>query len=57
LDGKYQVLRSTTSIVETTFNQHFLRTLAAHVLKMPGYAFKETYGLVGGWEIFVRRLS
>ncbi len=54
LTGEYQVLRSTPSIVETTFRQHFLRTLAAHVLKMPGYVFKETYGLVGGWEVFIR---
>jgi len=54
LDGAYQVIRSTPSIVETSFSQHFLRTLAAHVLKMPGYVFKETYGLVGGWEVFIR---
>lgn len=57
LDGEYQVLRSTPSIVETSFRQHFLRSLAAHVLKMPGYVFKETYGLVGGWEVFIRRHS
>ena len=55
LDGEYQMLRSTPSIVETSFGQHFLRTLAACVLKIPGYVFKENYGLVGGWEVFIRR--
>lgn len=57
LDGEYQVLRSTPSIVETSFKQHFMRTLTAHILKMPGYIFKETYGLVGGWEVFFHRHS
>lgn len=57
LEGEFNVLRSTPSIVETSFRQHFLRTLVAHVLKMPGYVFKETYGLVGGWEVFIRRHS
>lgn len=57
LEGEFSVFRSTPSIVETTFKQHFLRTLIAHTLKLPGYAFKETYGLVGGWEVFIRRSS
>jgi 2-polyprenyl-3-methyl-5-hydroxy-6-metoxy-1,4-benzoquinol methylase len=57
LDGEYQVLRSTPSIVETSFRQHFLRSFVAHVLKIPGYVFKETYGLVGGWEVFIQRHS
>jgi 2-polyprenyl-3-methyl-5-hydroxy-6-metoxy-1,4-benzoquinol methylase len=56
-EEKFQILRSTPSIVETSFNQHFLRTLAAHILKAPGYVFKESYGLVGGWEVFIRRRS
>jgi len=57
IEGKYLPIRSTPSIVETTFAQHFLRTLVAHVLKVPGYVFKESYGLVGGWEIFIVRTS
>jgi 2-polyprenyl-3-methyl-5-hydroxy-6-metoxy-1,4-benzoquinol methylase len=57
LEGEFNLLRSTPSIVETSFRQHFWRSLAAHLLKVPGYAFKETYGLVGGWEIFLRRHS
>lgn len=57
LEGEFRVIRSTPSIVETTFKQHFLRTLIAHTLKLPGYAFKEAYGLVGGWEVFIRRNS
>ncbi len=57
LVGVYQAIRSTPSIVETSFGQHFLRTLAAHILKAPGYVFKESYGLVGGWEVFIKRIS
>ena len=57
LYGEFQVLRSTPSIVETSFRQHFLRTFAAYALKMPGYVFKENYGLVGGWEVFIHRHS
>ena len=56
-DGEYQIIRSTPSLVETSFQQHFLRTLAAYTLKVPGYFFKQSYGLVGGWEVFIRRLS
>lgn len=56
LAGKYRIVRSTPSIVETSFGQHFLRTLVAHILKMPGYVFKESYGLVGGWEVFIQRI-
>lgn len=55
VEGKFSLFRSTPSIVETTFRQHFLRTLIAHTLKIPGYIFKESYGLVGGWEVFVLR--
>lgn len=55
LEGEFHVLRSTPSIVETSFREHFLRTFAAYVLKIPGYVFKENYGFVGGWEIFIRR--
>lgn len=53
--GQYRIVRSTPSIVETSFREHFCRTLAAHLLKAPGYVFKESYGLVGGWEIFIQR--
>lgn len=55
LEEQYYILRSTPSIVETSFRQHFVRTLAAHILKIPGYVLKESYGLVGGWEVFIRR--
>ncbi|WP_206954318.1 class I SAM-dependent methyltransferase [Trinickia acidisoli] len=55
--GRFQVLRSTPSIVETSIKRHFTRTLAAHILKIPGYILKESYGFVGGWEIIIRRHS
>jgi 2-polyprenyl-3-methyl-5-hydroxy-6-metoxy-1,4-benzoquinol methylase len=55
IEGEFYLLRSTPSIVETTFKEHFLRTTIAYILKMPGYLFKESYGLVGGWEVFLQR--
>jgi len=57
IEGEFEMTRSTPSIVETSFDQHFVRTLAAYTLKIPGYVFKENYGLVGGWEVFIRRLA
>ena len=54
-EGQFCILRSTPSIVETSFRQHFFRTLMAHLLKAPGYLFKESYRFVGGWEIFIQR--
>lgn len=56
-DGEYRIIRSTPSLVETVFSQHFLRTTAAYLLKMPWYLLKENYGMVGGWEIFIRRTA
>ena len=57
LAGGFDVQRSTPSIVETSFKENFLRSLAAHVLKILGYVFKESYGFVGGWEVFISRKS
>lgn len=51
----YRLLKSQPSIVETSLSNNFLRSIAAHVLKAPGYFFKESYGLVGGWEVFIQR--
>lgn len=53
--GDFQVLKSRPSIVETTLNKHFLKTVAAYTLKAPWYLFGRSYGLVGGWEVFVRK--
>jgi len=51
----FQVVGSHPSIVETTFSRHFTRTLASRLLKAPWYILGRYYGLVGGWEIFVKR--
>ncbi|PKK88281.1 MAG: hypothetical protein CVV64_19485 [Candidatus Wallbacteria bacterium HGW-Wallbacteria-1] len=53
--GRFRVIKSKPSIVETTFRGHFLRTLAACVLKTPWYLLGSRYQLVGGWEILVRK--
>ncbi|MGD9107083.1 MAG: methyltransferase domain-containing protein [Desulfobacterales bacterium] len=53
--GGFQILQSRPSIVETTFRKHFLRTVAAHLLKAPWYLLGKSYKFVGGWEIFVQK--
>ncbi|MEK7269836.1 MAG: methyltransferase domain-containing protein [Planctomycetota bacterium] len=55
--GEFQLLRSRPSIVETTFGRRFLRTAAAYAFKAPWYVLGKSYGLVGGWEVFVRKTS
>lgn len=57
VEGSFEIVRSSPSLVETSFDQHFARTLAAYALKVPGYVFSESYGFVGGWEIFIKRTS
>lgn len=57
LEGNYSIIKTNPSIVETSLDRNFFRTLVAYVLKIPGYLFKESYGLVGGWEIFIGRIS
>lgn len=51
----FQLLVSRPSIVETSFNTHFFRTLAAHLFKAPWYAIGRHYKLVGGWEAFIKK--
>lgn len=53
--GAFRILRSNPSIVETTFKDHFLKTVAAHALKAPWYLIGRSYKLVGGWEVFVQK--
>ncbi len=61
LDAELVVSRP--SIVETTLRQDPLRTLAAHLLKLPSHAevrlrgpnvVRPLWGLVGGWEVFLK---
>lgn len=53
--GMFRLEASRPSIVETTLDLHFGRTLAAHLLKAPWRLFGKRWGLVGGWEVMVRR--
>ena len=53
--GTFRILRSRPSIVETSFREHFLKTLAAYSLKSPWYLIGRSYKLVGGWEIFAQK--
>jgi len=51
----FTVIRSRPSIVETTFRLHFLRTLAAYVVKSPWWLLRSGYPFVGGWEVLAKR--
>ena len=53
--GRFDVLHSNPSIVESTVRNRPCLTLAAHLLKAPWHVLGRHYGLVGGWEIFARK--
>ncbi len=50
-----RVTHSATSFVETSFRQAPLRTLAAHVLKLPSRLIGVRWPWVGGWEAVLTR--
>jgi len=51
----FEVLESRPSLVETTFAIHPLRTMAAYLLKAPWRLLGNSWGLIGGWEVFFRK--
>ena len=51
----FEILASQPSIVETSFGDHFLRTLVAYSMKAPWRILGSRYRLVGGWEVFKMR--
>lgn len=55
LEGAFDVMDARPSPVETTMRSHPMRTIAAHLLKMPWRLLGRSWGFVGGWEIFIRR--
>jgi SAM-dependent methyltransferase len=52
LHHKFEIIISQPSIVETSFKNHFVRTLSAYTLKLPWYLIGNHYKMVGGWEVF-----
>ncbi len=54
---KLSTVSSTTSIVESTFDRHFMRTLIAMMMKAPSKILRNHYNLVGGWEVFLKRID
>lgn len=55
IPGKYKIILSKPSLVETSISKNFLRTSLAYLLKMPWYTFRNNYRYVGGWEIFIQK--
>jgi SAM-dependent methyltransferase len=56
-DSALELVSSAPSLVETTLSKHFLRTIAAHLMKAPSHLLGRLWPFVGGWEVFVRRRS
>ncbi|WP_269630024.1 class I SAM-dependent methyltransferase [Pelomonas sp. BJYL3] len=54
-EGTFRMLQSQPSIVETSFGENFLKTLAAYSLKAPWHLLGRSYKLVGGWEVLVEK--
>lgn len=52
IPGKYIVLKSQPSLVETSLKQHFTRTIIAYLFKNIWFLFR-FWKVVGGWEIFI----
>ncbi len=55
LQDQFEILISRPSMVETSFRQSPLRTLIAYCMKAPWFLLGNRWGLVGGWEVFIRR--
>jgi len=55
LQDQFEILISRPSVVESSFRQSPLRTLIAYALKAPWFLLGNRWGLVGGWEVFIRR--
>jgi SAM-dependent methyltransferase len=53
--GSFRLIKSRPSIVESSLHDHFFRAVASALLKSPWHVFGESYGLVGGWEVFIQR--
>jgi SAM-dependent methyltransferase len=60
--NQFEILRSSPGIVETTLSGHPVQTLVSYLCKFPWYALHWLhldkfikYGIVGGWEIVVRK--
>lgn len=52
-DFNLKISKSRPSIVETSFDQNFIKALLGHIFKFPWYFLRNFYGYVGGWEIFI----
>lgn len=55
LEDPIAVLDARPAIVETTFGNHPLRTIAAYLLKAPWHVLGRSYRWIGGFEVFLRR--
>lgn len=55
IPGKYKILLSRPSLIETTFKKNFIRTSLAYLIKMPWYILKNNYRFIGGCEIFIQK--
>ncbi len=55
MGSEFEIVKSRPTLSEGTLDKHLLSALAARALKAPWRLLGERYGLVGGWEVFIRR--
>jgi 2-polyprenyl-3-methyl-5-hydroxy-6-metoxy-1,4-benzoquinol methylase len=55
LTADFELIRSRTSLVESSLRRNPLRTAIAFIMKIPSYILPHSYPFVGGWEVFIRR--
>ena len=56
ISGQYKIIKSRPSIVESSFNKDFIRTLISTTFKAIWYPFR-FWKFVGGWEIFIKKVD
>jgi len=52
----FHLVRSTPSIVETSFRLSPVVATLSHLLKAPWWVLRQHWGYVGGWEVVVKRI-
>ena len=55
ISSDFYLEKSGTSLVESSLRKRPLRTMTAHLLKIPSFILKNHYQFVGGWEVIIKR--
>ena len=55
IEERFDLVESRPSTVDRSFRDDFFGALVDHTLNAPWYLLGGAYGLVGGWEVLIRR--